>query len=636
MPTRLRTLILLIVAACTAGLSPAPKRVVPNDNRTPAGTMVNGVLEVKLELIEALWHPQAEDGAGLMVRVIGEVGKAPMIPGPLIRVREGTEIHVSVHNALREKMAVSGLGTHPGLDKDAKQLTLAEGETGDVRFRAGAPGTYYYGAERDPIVDGKEHLDAQLAGVFIVDPPTGPIPDERIFAIGIVEEFPSAFHGWMGAFVINGKAWPYTERFTYRVGEHARWRWVNLSPFTHPMHMHGSYFTVTGVGNVDKTTVYADDAQRSVVTEPVKGGDSFSVDWVPERTGRWIFHCHLISHFEADTIPTVTYPATRSADAAPKSAAATHDHESNDPATASGGMGGLVLGITVLPGDTPPKTASAAPVNNPPARKLDLVVAKRSEPSPDGATYGFTLREGGRDLPAFDTMPSPPIVLTQHQPVDVRVVNRLDSPTAVHWHGIELDSYYDGVPGIGGEGRQVTPSIAPGGSFNARFAPPRAGTFIYHTHWHDVSQLVGGLYGPLIVLPPGQKFDPETDKIFLITASADGDYSPLLINGTRNPSPMTMKVGTKYRLRFINIGANSLNGGSVTVRDETRTVTWRGIAKDGADLPESQQHTSLATQQVLVGETYDFEFTPQKSGRLRFEFWQKRNVTELVLNVDVR
>jgi FtsP/CotA-like multicopper oxidase with cupredoxin domain len=41
--------------------------------------------------------------------------------------------------------------------------------------------------------------------------------------------------------------------------------------------------------------------------------------------------------------------------------------------------------------------------------------------------------------------------------------------------------------------------------------PPRAGTFIYHAHWHDPSQLTIGIYGPLIVLPPEEKLDPTSD-----------------------------------------------------------------------------------------------------------------------------
>jgi hypothetical protein len=70
--------------------------------------------------------------------------------------------------------------------------------------------------------------------------------------------------------------------------------------------------------------------------------------------------------------------------------------------------------------------------------------------------------------------------------------------------------------------------------------PPRAGTFIYHRR-HDHTQLV---YGPLIVLGPSQKYDPEHDKTFVFGL---GRYSPLghmpLIHGTPEAFPVKIQAG---------------------------------------------------------------------------------------------
>jgi manganese oxidase len=87
--------------------------------------------------------------------------------------------------------------------------------------------------------------------------------------------------------------------------------------------------------------------------------------------------------------------------------------------------------------------------------------------------------------------------------VAITIVNGITHATSVHWHGIELESYYDGVPHFGGDSRARTPYIPPGGSFVARFSPPRAGTFAYHTHFNDFAQLSTGLYGALIVFEKG-------------------------------------------------------------------------------------------------------------------------------------
>jgi len=249
----------------------------------------------------------------------------------------------------------------------------------------------------------------------------------------------------------------------------------------------------------------------------------------------------------------------------------------------------------------------------------------------------FQLQQGPQ-APALEgaAIPGPPIVLTQGEPVEITVVNQMREPTAIHWHGIELDSYYDGVAYWGGAGERMAPPIAPGQSFVARFAPPRAGTFIYHTHWHNFLQLTGGLYGPLIVLPPGQTFDPETDKTMMIGLGGSDDLrSPLLLNGSAQPEPLRLKAGVKYRLRFINITPNnariqvSLLAGSAPVR-------WRAVAKDGADLPPAQAIEQEASQMISVGETYDYEFTPTAKGDLRLEVLRPFNRTWAIAEVQVR
>ena len=62
--------------------------------------------------------------------------------------------------------------------------------------------------------------------------------------------------------------------------------------------------------------------------------------------------------------------------------------------------------------------------------------------------------------------------------------------------------------------------IEAGGRFVVRFTPPRAGTFIYHTHLHDHRQLSSGLYGAMIVIEPGETFDPATDHVSSWAAAA--------------------------------------------------------------------------------------------------------------------
>ena len=211
-------------------------------------------------------------------------------------------------------------------------------------------------------------------------------------------------------------------------------------------------------------------------------------------------------------------------------------------------------------------------------------------------------------------------MLTRNQPVAIHITNQLDEPTSVHWHGIELESYYDGVPGWGGDGPKVSPMIMPGKSFDAVFAPPRAGTFMYHTHMNDLSQLSSGLYGALIVVPEGTKFQPESDKVFLLSRNGKRKDGELLLNGSTAPAPLELRAGVRYRLRFIDILAN--NSIVINAIQDGKPVEWIPIAKDGADLPSVQSVATPASFTIAPGETYDFTLTPEKSGKIEFTYDQ--------------
>jgi FtsP/CotA-like multicopper oxidase with cupredoxin domain len=113
-------------------------------------------------------------------------------------------------------------------------------------------------------------------------------------------------------------------------------------------------------------------------------------------------------------------------------------------------------------------------------------------------------------------IPGPTLALTKGEPVEITLVNQLPEATAIHWHGMELDSFYDGVHGWSGAGTRVTTMIEPGASFVVRFTPPQSGTFMYHTHLHDRVQLTSGLYGAMIVLEPGETLDEGTDHVVVI------------------------------------------------------------------------------------------------------------------------
>jgi FtsP/CotA-like multicopper oxidase with cupredoxin domain len=198
-------------------------------------------------------------------------------------------------------------------------------------------------------------------------------------------------------------------------------------------------------------------------------------------------------------------------------------------------------------------------------------------------------------------------VLTRNEPTDIVVVNRLAEPAAIHWHGIELESYSDGVAGWSGSGTHLAPSIQPGDSFVAQLTLPRAGTFIYHTHMNDIEQLTSGLYGGIVVLEPGRRFDPRRDHVYV--AGWDSEQNPhLLVNGDSLPPPLQLAAGVPHRFRFVNIGAAA--SFPFAIYRDSSLVEWRLLARDGANLPSAQVLAGPSVEPLDVGETRDVEFVP--------------------------
>src|SRR5688500_10791978 len=84
--------------------------VVPNDNRVAAGSRRGSVHELRLEAKLATWRPDQSVDSVATVQVFAEVGGAPRIPGPLLRVPSGTDVRVSVRNSLPDSaLVVHGL-----------------------------------------------------------------------------------------------------------------------------------------------------------------------------------------------------------------------------------------------------------------------------------------------------------------------------------------------------------------------------------------------------------------------------------------------------------------------------------------------------------------------------------------------
>ena len=216
----------------------------------------------------------------------------------------------------------------------------------------------------------------------------------------------------------------------------------------------------------------APDPRRLAVTESMGAGSTLRLTWIPERAGNWLFHCHIPEHFE------------RRAPLGIEAAKGGHGNHATD------GMSGLVMGITCA--------ANAGGRRQPPADRrapaCGCIVRPRRGSTPavpqvrvrdSRARRGAAAGTAGR--PAIDPRPGARSARADHRREPARRAH--GDPLAWHRAG-ELLRRRARIQ------RHRPPRDAAhraGDSFVVRFTPPRAGTFIYHTHADESRQQHAGL-----------------------------------------------------------------------------------------------------------------------------------------------
>ena len=217
----------------------------------------------------------------------------------------------------------------------------------------------------------------------------------------------------------------------------------------------------------------------------------------------------------------------------------------------------LTFGVLAAcrPTPTPQTQQSRQPLSFP-------VEAEDLDPDPDIVRVVLTAaktEDGGRYPYAYNGVnPGPTIRAKVGDLLIATLVNQLDDPTTIHWHGAGAPFEMDGVAWMG------APTAA-GESFEYRFRLRKAGTFWYHPHFNTSRQVEGGLNGVLIVTDPSE---PEVDRDLVLVFDAAGEDLDLssprphhgrsrltdrwLING-QAPSDVTLAGGQSVRARLVNV-----------------------------------------------------------------------------------
>lgn len=205
--------------------------------------------------------------------------------------------------------------------------------------------------------------------------------------------------------------------------------------------------------------------------------------------------------------------------------------------------------------------------------------------------------------------------------VRLYVTNRLPVGTSIHWHGFYLPNGMDGVGGL------TQPYIKPGETARYEWTLRQYGSFMFHAHHDEMTQMGMGLIGMFVVHPrkPAPEYHVERDFALMLSAwsIAAGtsrpntlemtDFNILTMNGKVFPStgPLVCKTGDKVRIRLGNLSA--MDHHPIHIHGHHFRIT----ATDGDDIPLSAQWPET-TVLVAVGQTRTIEFIADAPGDWAF------------------
>ena len=211
----------------------------------------------------------------------------------------------------------------------------------------------------------------------------------------------------------------------------------------------------------------------------------------------------------------------------------------------------------------------------------------------------------------------PTIEAVEGDRVRIYVSNKLKAPTTVHWHGIFLPNGMDGVGGL------TQKLIQPGETFKYEFTFRQHGTFMYHPHHDEMTQMALGMLGMIIVHPrrPAPTYRVDRDFVLLLSEwkmtpgvlrpdpNEMSDFNVLTMNAKVFPAtqPLVCKTGDRVRIRLGNLSA--MDHHPIHLHGHYFKVT----ATDGGTIPESGQWPET-TVLVPVGSTRDVEFITDAPG----------------------
>lgn len=222
------------------------------------------------------------------------------VPGPVIEAVEGDHLRIFVTNKLPEPTTIHwhGVLLPSGMDGvgGLSHPWIKPGETYAYEFTLRQHGTQMYHPHADEMVQ----MALGMMGFFVIHPRRPARRVDRDFVIFLQEWFVEPGSSRpnplimldFNLFTFNGRAFPGTAPLVVKLGERVRIRLANLSMDSHPIHLHGHKFRVTGTDGGPVPTA----AQIPETTVNVPVGATRDFEFVADNPGDWALHCHKSHH----------------------------------------------------------------------------------------------------------------------------------------------------------------------------------------------------------------------------------------------------------------------------------------------------------------------------------------------------
>jgi FtsP/CotA-like multicopper oxidase with cupredoxin domain len=210
----------------------------------------------------------------------------------------------------------------------------------------------------------------------------------------------------------------------------------------------------------------------------------------------------------------------------------------------------------------------------------------------------------------------PTIEVVEGDRVRIYVTNNLPENTCVHWHGVLVPSGMDGVGGLSQK------TIEPGETYKYEFKLRQQGTYMYHSHCDEMTQMALGMMG-MFIIHPRNPTGPQADRDFAFMLSEwridvgtmrpnpieMTDFNILTLNARVFPgtAPLVAKYGDRVRIRFGNLSAMEHHPIHI------HGLHWKVTQTDGGPISESAQWPET-TVLIGVGQTRTVEFDADNPG----------------------